>query len=195
MRCVPSVALVQADLKDAPGLAEMVKNTVARFRRIDALVNNASTFYPTPIGEITPAQWEDMIGSNLQAPRFLPGGGAAPQEDGRLDREHRRYPRRAAAEELRPVQHRQGRAGGADALACAGAWSRGAGQRRCARAIPCGPRTMLDAVSRQRIISHTLLRRIGEPDDIAKAVYYFIAEAPMSRARCWRWTADTGINI
>src|ERR1700675_4872511 len=53
-----SVALVQADLLDVAGLPEIVKNTVSRFERLDALVNNASTFFPTPVGEITTANWD-----------------------------------------------------------------------------------------------------------------------------------------
>src|SRR6266699_2035253 len=60
-----SVALVQADLLD------IVRNTVNRFERLDALVNNASTFFPTPVGEMTQATWESLIGANLRAPLFL----------------------------------------------------------------------------------------------------------------------------
>ena len=66
-----SVALVQADLLDAAGLPEIVKNTLGRFERLDALVNNASAFFPTPVGEMTPANWETLIGANLRAPLFL----------------------------------------------------------------------------------------------------------------------------
>ena len=66
-----SVALVQADLLDVPGLPEIVRNTVNRFERLDALVNNASTFFPTPVGEMTPANWDSLVGANLRAPLFL----------------------------------------------------------------------------------------------------------------------------
>src|SRR6266704_714269 len=68
---VDSVALVQADLLDIAGLPEIVRNTVNRFERLDALVNNASTFFPTPVGEMTQATWESLIGANLRAPLFL----------------------------------------------------------------------------------------------------------------------------
>ena len=64
MRANSTVALLQADLLDAAGLAESSRTRLARFERIDALVNNASTFYPTPMGEITPSQWDDLIGTN-----------------------------------------------------------------------------------------------------------------------------------
>src|SRR5215467_41022 len=66
-----SVALVKADLLDTMGLPEIVKNTVARFERLDALVNNASSFFPTPVGEINEAAWDNLIGTNLRAPLFL----------------------------------------------------------------------------------------------------------------------------
>src|SRR3977135_3458795 len=66
-----SVALVQADLLDVQGLPEIVRNTVNRFERLDALVNNASMFFPTPVGEMTPATWDPLVGANLRAPLFL----------------------------------------------------------------------------------------------------------------------------
>src|SRR5581483_3980483 len=66
-----SVALIQADLLDVAGLPEIVKNTVSRFERLDALVNNASSFFPTPVGDITQAAWDNLMGTNLRAPLFL----------------------------------------------------------------------------------------------------------------------------
>ena len=66
-----SVALVQADLLDGAGLAEMVRNTLTRFDRLDVLVNNASSFYPTPLGGIGEKDWDDLMGTNLKAPLFL----------------------------------------------------------------------------------------------------------------------------
>ncbi|HSQ82883.1 MAG TPA: SDR family NAD(P)-dependent oxidoreductase, partial [Casimicrobiaceae bacterium] len=66
-----SVALIQADLLDVAKLPSLVDQTVQTFGKLDALVNNASTFYPTAVGEIAPADWNDLIGTNLQAPLFL----------------------------------------------------------------------------------------------------------------------------
>jgi gluconate 5-dehydrogenase len=53
------------------GLAQMVKNTVARFEHLDVLINNASSFFPTEVGEVTLADWDDLVGTNLKAPLFL----------------------------------------------------------------------------------------------------------------------------
>ena len=66
-----SVALIQADLLDDAKLPAMVEQTIQRFGKLDALVNNASSFFRTPIGEITPATGPTSIGTNVRAPLFL----------------------------------------------------------------------------------------------------------------------------
>ncbi len=66
-----SVLTLQADLCEFDRLPELVVRTVGRFGRLDALVNNASSFQPTPIGMATPQQWDDLFGSNARAPFFL----------------------------------------------------------------------------------------------------------------------------
>ena len=191
-----SVALVQADLKDAGGLGEIVKNTLARFKRIDALVNNASTFFPTPIGEITPAQWDDLIGSNLKAPLFLcqaaaphlrkTGGSIVNIADIHAERPLKNF-----------VVYSIAKAG---LLGLTRSLARELGPEVRVNAIAPGAilwpeDDTFDEVSRQRIISHTLLRRTGEPDDIAKAVYYFIAEAPYVTGQVLAVDGGRSINI
>jgi pteridine reductase len=66
-----SAATVQADLLDTAQLPAMVETCVARFGRLDGLVNNASSFFATPLGQIDVADWNDLMGSNLRAPLFL----------------------------------------------------------------------------------------------------------------------------
>lgn len=66
-----STLALQADLAEFDRLPELVAKTVGRFGRLDALVNNASTFHPTPFGEATPRQWDDLFASNARAPFFL----------------------------------------------------------------------------------------------------------------------------
>lgn len=66
-----SAFTVACDLLDQGALGGMIEEVVARTQRLDILVNNASSFYPTPIGTITTEQWEDLIGTNLRAPVFL----------------------------------------------------------------------------------------------------------------------------
>src|SRR5207344_1310048 len=66
-----SAAVVQADLLDSAGLPGLVEESAGAFGRLDALVNNASSFYPTPFGAIGEDEWKDLMGSNLRAPLFL----------------------------------------------------------------------------------------------------------------------------
>lgn len=66
-----SVLALQADLAAFDRLPELVAHAVGRFGRLDALVNNASAFFPTPIGSATPGQWEALFAVNARAPFFL----------------------------------------------------------------------------------------------------------------------------
>jgi pteridine reductase len=174
-----SAALVQADLLDVAGLPEIVKNTVSRFERLDALVNNASDFFPTPVGDITQATWERLVGANLRAPLFLAqaaaphlkktGGAIVNLTDIHAERPLKNYVvysvakaglvglTHSLARELGPEVRVNAVAPGAILWPEDGSW---------------------DDLTRQRIVSHTLLRRTGDPDDVARAVYYLIAEAP-----------------
>ena len=66
-----SALCVQADLLDPQALPRLVQESIARFGRLDGLVNNASSFYATPLDEIDALQWNDLIGTNLKAPLLL----------------------------------------------------------------------------------------------------------------------------
>ena len=66
-----STLLLQADLAEFDRLPELVAKTIGRFGRLDALVNNASAFQPTPFGAATPAQWDELFAINARAPFFL----------------------------------------------------------------------------------------------------------------------------
>ncbi|HUE11423.1 MAG TPA: pteridine reductase, partial [Steroidobacteraceae bacterium] len=66
-----SAAIHAANLLSAEAPDQLVAAALAEFGRLDILINNASTFYPTPVGKITVAQWDDLMGSNLKAPLFL----------------------------------------------------------------------------------------------------------------------------
>lgn len=64
-------ASVQADLTRQADVATLAQDSLACFGRIDYLINNASSYYPTPLSETTQAQWDDLIDSNLRAAFFL----------------------------------------------------------------------------------------------------------------------------
>src|SRR5208337_1668269 len=66
-----SAAIREADLLGADAPERLVAAALEEFGRLDILINNASSFYPTPVGRITPAQWDELLGTNLRAPLFL----------------------------------------------------------------------------------------------------------------------------
>jgi len=175
-----SAALLQADLLDIGGLAEMVKNTLSRFDRLDGLVNNASSFYATPMGSISEKDWDDLMGTNLRAPLFLSQAAAPALKktagcivniiDIHAERPLKNYAMYCAA--------KAGLAGLTRALA------RELGPEVRVNGVSPGPILWpeedrhFDEVTRQRTVSNTLLKRTGDPEDIARAVHYLIADAP-----------------
>jgi pteridine reductase len=66
-----SAIALQADLRDTDTLAALVSKVITEWGHLDVLINNASSFYPTPLAKITPVIWEDIIASNLKGPFFL----------------------------------------------------------------------------------------------------------------------------
>ena len=173
-----SVALIQADLLDLLKLPSVVEQTVQTFGHLDALVNNASTFFPTPVGEITESAWDDLIGTNLRVPLFL-AQAAAPA----LKKAQGAIVNLSDIHAERPLKNyviysiaKAGLIGLTRSLA-----------RELApevRVNAVAPGLILwpddesfDELSRQRIISHTPLKREGTPEDIARAVHFLLAEA------------------
>jgi len=72
-----SCSLIQGDLHQEECLENLVQTAVKQFGSLDALINNASSFYPTPIETINNDHWHDLMGSNLKAPLFLAKHAAA----------------------------------------------------------------------------------------------------------------------
>src|SRR5271154_3601985 len=68
---VHSAAIFAAQLLDPDAPEKLIAAALLEFGRLDILINNASSFYPTPMGRITLPQWDDLMGSNLKAPLFL----------------------------------------------------------------------------------------------------------------------------
>lgn len=66
-----SAANTQADLLDLDSIPSVIEDTISAFGRLDVLINNASTFYPTPIELIDQEFWHDLVGSNFAAPAFM----------------------------------------------------------------------------------------------------------------------------
>lgn len=175
-----SVALAQADLLKVSAATQLVKAALKQFGRLDAVVNNASSFYATAVGEITEEAWDDVIGTNLKAPLFL-AQAAAPE----LRKNHGCIVNIIDIHAELPMRnHAVYTAAKGGLLALTRALARDLGPE--VRVNGIAPGTILwpdddnwrDEVSRQRIISQTALKRIGEPDDIARAVQFLLADAP-----------------
>jgi len=66
-----SICVLEAELTRLECLPALVGRTLERFGRLDAVVNNASAFYPTPLDAATPAQWDELMACNARAPFFL----------------------------------------------------------------------------------------------------------------------------
>ena len=173
-----SVALIQADLLDLNKLPAMIDQTLQTFGRLDGLVNNASSFFPTSVGDITSEAWDDLIGTNLRAPLFL-AQAAAPA----LKKAQGAIVNITDIHAERPLKNfvvysiaKAGLVGMTRSLA------REMAPEVRVNAVAPGPilwpdDASFDELSRQRIISHTPLKREGEPEDIAKAVWFLLADA------------------
>jgi pteridine reductase len=175
-----TAAVFAADLLDLAALPQLIESVVSRFGRLDALVNNASSFFATPVGAIDTTAWDDLIGSNLGAPLFL-SQAAAPH----LERSGGCIVNITDIHAERPLK--------GYALYCA-AKAGLLGLTR-ALALELGPRVRVNAVApgpiewpqgtndfppaeRAAIIEHTLLKRVGSPADIARTVKFLIFDAP-----------------
>jgi len=177
-RRADSAILVQADLLDFAVLPSIVASTIARFGRLDILINNASTFYPTPLGSITSDHWDDLIGTNLRAPLFL-SQAAAP------------YLRKAQGLILnmidihgrRPLlQHPLYSTAKAGLAMLTRSLARELGPEVRVNGIAPGPVLWpeggIDESLKEEIVSKTLLKRSGTPDDIVRAALFFAIDAP-----------------
>ena len=173
-----SALTVCADLLDLGRLASLVEAAIARFGRLDVLVNNASTFYPTPIGDITPAQFEDLIGTNLRAPLFL-SQAAAPA----LRQSRGLILNMVDIHARRPLQGHPVYCAAKAALAMlTKSLARELGPEVRVNGIAPGPvmwpERELDAALKAEIIAKTALKRRGSPDDVARTVLFLAADAP-----------------
>jgi len=174
-----SAAIVPGELLEVEKLPVLVELAVRSFGGLDVLINNASTFYPTKIGEITPQAWDDLLGTNLKVPTFLSQAAAPALRKTRgliiniVDihalrplRDHTVYCTakaglhmltRSLAKELGPEVRVNGIAPGPIL------W-------------PSGQQE--DKAKQAKIIERTILKRMGSPSDIAQTVLFLAAHAP-----------------
>lgn len=172
-----SAIAIQADLLDTQAHPRLIQQTLAAFGRLDVLVNNASTFYPTPVGAITEAQWQDLMGSNLKAPLFL-SQAAMPA----LKATHGLILNLVDIHALRPLlKHPVYSIAKAGLLTLTQSLARELGPEIRVNGISPGPvmwPAAIDQVLKDEIISKTALKRSGTPEDIARSAVFFMKDAP-----------------
>jgi pteridine reductase len=173
-----SAKAFQADLRPTDAAKYLIEEVVYQFGRIDGLVNNASSFFPTAIGDMDEAAWQDLVGTNFKAPLMLcqaaalhlqrSGGSIVNITDIHAEKPLPGYPLYSAAKGALLTLTR-------------------------AMAIELAPAVRVNAVApgpilwpddekfpvneRQAIIEHTLLKRAGSPVEIANAVKFLLLDA------------------
>ncbi len=172
-----SAKIMQADLLNMVELEAVAREAEMAWGGIDVLVNNASSFYPTVMSDVTESQWDELLGSNLKAPFFLAQALAKTLADNNgcivnivdihAERGLSGYPvysiskaglaamTKILAKELGPEVRVNGVAPGAIL------W----------------PESDLSESTKQEILQRVALKHNGEPDDIAKAVLFLIKDA------------------
>lgn len=194
-RRADSTTLVHAELAELDALPGLVGSVLARFDRLDALVNNASAFYPTPVGSATPAQWNELFASNAQAPFFLAQAAwpALRQARGAIVNLVDIYAERPLAGYPIYVM----------AKAALAAMTR-------ALALDLGPEVRVNAVApgavlwpeegkdyddRAALLARTPLKRAGSPQDVAGAVLWLLRDAPFVTGQIIRVDGGRSLSV
>jgi pteridine reductase len=189
-----STLVLQAELADDAAPGQLVSATLARFGRLDALVNNASAFRPTPVGHATPADWDALFASNARAPFFL-AQAAAPAL-------------RAAGGGIvnladiygeRPLKHHT--------VYCMAKAALIMMTQSLAREL--GPEVRVNAVApgavmwpeegkaeheKAAMLAATALARAGDPDDVAEAVRWLLQDARYTTGQVIRVDGGRSLN-
>ncbi|HTE41037.1 MAG TPA: pteridine reductase [Steroidobacteraceae bacterium] len=173
-----SAVAIESDLLDTSSHARLVAGAIAAFGRLDVLVNNASSFYATPVGKITEAQWTDLIGSNLKAPLFL-AQAAVPE----LRKQQGLILNMVDIHAQRPLpDYAVYSIAKAGLMSLTKSLARELGPDIRVNGIAPGPvmwpEEGMDESLKDEIISRTALKRNGSPDDIARAALFFMKDAP-----------------
>lgn len=189
-----SVLLVKGDLLDVHKIENLIVETANTFGRLDALVNSASTFYQTPIGETSEEQWNDLMGTNLKAPYFLVQEAAA-----LLRASHGVVINMADIYAWHPLSsHAVYTTAKAGLIALTRTMARELAPEVRVNAIAPGAILWAtgdtDQVAQQRVISRTPLKRTGAPEEIARAVLFLVRDATFTTGQVLAVDGGRSIN-
>ncbi|KZC43239.1 UNVERIFIED_ORG: pteridine reductase, partial [Rhodanobacter sp. FW104-R5] len=173
-----STLLLQAELAELPALPALIAQLLAHYGRLDALVNNASAFFPTPLGTATPQQWDSLFASNAQAPFFLSQAAipALREARGGIVNMIDIYAERPLAEHTVYCMAKAALAAMTRSLALElGPEIRVNGVAPGAVLWPSDGKPYAD---QQAMLARTPLQRAGTPEDVAGAVLWLLRDAP-----------------
>ncbi|HOX72031.1 MAG: pteridine reductase [Dokdonella sp.] len=186
---------LQAELADVDALPDLVNETVRRFGRLDGLVNNASAFFPTPLGTVTTEQWDELFASNTRAPFFLAQAAARHLRD-----------RAGAIVNLLDIYAERPLPG--YSVYCMAKAAQAA--MTLALAHELGPEVRVNGIapgavlwpetghaqaSRSDIIARTPLKRTGTAEDVASAVLWLLRDARFVTGQVIRVDGGRSISV
>ena len=192
-----SAAIVHGDLLDIENIPKLISATISQFGRLDVLINNASTYYASELGDIDENKWHDLMGSNLKAPLFLSQAAAT-----ELRKNHGCIVNITDMHVERPkkgyIIYSVAKAG---LVTLTKSLAHELSPEVRVNAVAPGPvqwpdsNPQFDEVYRQRVINQTLLKRVGEAEDVAKAVKFLIADAPFITGHVLAVDGGRSINL
>ncbi|NKJ21705.1 pteridine reductase [Dyella sp. SG609] len=190
-----STLAIQGELADLDGLPAMIKQALQHYGRLDALVNNASAFFPTPVGSATTAQWNELFASNAQAPFFL-AQAATPA----LRETHGAIVNLIDVYAERPLANHP--------IYCMAKAALAAMTRSLA--LDLAPDIRVNGIApgavmwpsdgkpyddQQAMLARTPLRRAGSPQDVAGAVLWLLRDAPFVTGQVIRIDGGRSLSI
>lgn len=177
-----SAEIFQADINDPDSCKNLIEKTLSCFNRIDALINNASTYFKTPLNEINIADWDNLMGSNLKGPLFLSKFACD-----HLRQSHGSIINIADAHINSPkedyIVYSIAKAG---LITLTKSLAKDLGPEVRVNAIAPGPIVWPEneeAFSRdyqQKVVSETILKKTGAPENISEAIYFLLENAPFT---------------
>jgi len=190
-----STLAIQGELADLDGLPAMIEQALQHYGRLDALVNNASAFFPTPVGSATTAQWNELFASNAQAPFFL-AQAATPA----LRETHGAIVNLIDVYAERPLANHP--------IYCMAKAALAAMTRSLA--LDLAPDIRVNGIApgavmwpsdgkpyddQQAMLARTPLRRAGSPQDVAGAVLWLLRDAPFVTGQVIRIDGGRSLSI
>ncbi len=183
------------DLSDTAALAPFIERIAAHYGRIDALINNASSFFPTPLARATEAQWDDLFAANAKAPFFL-AQAAAPhlaRTRGCIVNLIDIYGERPLAQH--PIYSMAKAALGMMTMALAKDLGPDIRVNGIAPGAVLWPESGKAETERRELLARTPLGRAGEPGDLARTALFLVRDAPYVTGQIIRVDGGRALSV